>query len=750
MNYPVAVRTLCNFACKSGDLDRRFTPAPSAQEGMAGHAIVASRRGAPYQTEVSLTGEYKALRLRGRADGFDPDELRIDECKTHRGALERMPENHRALHWAQLKVYGALLCQRDALNEINLALVYFDIDQQRETVLQQRFEAHTLKDFFERSCETFWQWAEAESARIALRDAGVRSLAFPYVLHPGQRALARAAYRAAVAHQCLLAQAPTGVGKTLATLFPMLKAMSAQKIDKIFYLVPKSTGRRLALDALRSLRQGMPDTPLRVLELVAREKTCVYPGTACHGEACPLAKGFYDKLAGARAEALSCEFMDQAAVRAVALRHGVCPYYLSQELCRWSDVIVGDYNYYFDHGGLLYGLTLEHQWRVAVLVDEAHNLIERARSMYSVSIDIAQLAAAQRCAPAFVKASLARIARYWMDFCDAQTTRYAAYETVPQELLHAFREFGTRLSLYGIEHSEQVADELQQFGYSALQFCRLAESFDQHSLFDVAIGSDSAVASATLSLRNVVPSAFLAKRFQTAACSLLFSATLSGRDFYRDVLGLPAEVQWLDVTAPFSPDQLTVRLIDKISTRFRHRAGSLEPISDLIARQFARQRGNYLVFVSSFAYLHDLSALFESRFPAVPIWKQRRAMSELERQQFIDTFTLNGAGLGFAVLGGGFAEGIDLPGTRLIGAFIATLGLPQVNCVNEEMMKRMQVLFGAGYEYTYLYPGLQKVAQAAGRVIRSISDRGTVFLIDDRYAQSKVRELLPKWWRLAA
>jgi DNA excision repair protein ERCC-2 len=312
---------------------------------------------------------------------------------------------------------------------------------------------------------------------------------------------------------------------------------------------------------------------------------------------------------------------------------------------------------------------------------------------------------------------------------------------VPQELLHCLREFGTRLSLYAIEHSEQVADELQQFGFSALHFCRLAESFDQHSLFDVA--------SATLSLRNVVPSGFLATRFQTAACSLLFSATLSGRDFYRDVLGLPADVRWLDVSAPFSPDQLTVRLIDKISTRFHQRAGSLQPISDLIVTQFARQPGNYLVFVSSFDYLHELSAAFECRFPAVPIWKQRRAMSELERQQFIDTFTHSSAGLGFAVLGGGFAEGIDLPGTRLIGAFIATLGLPQVNCVNEEMMKRMQVLFGTGYEYTYLYPGLQKVAQAAGRVIRSITDRGTVFLIDDRYAQSKVRQLLPKWWRLA-
>jgi DNA excision repair protein ERCC-2 len=749
MTYPVAVRTLCQFACKTGDLDRRFTPAPSAQEGMAGHAIVASRRGAQYQTELSLAGEYRGLRLRGRADGFDPHAMRLDECKTHRGALERMPGNHRALHWAQLKTYGALLCQRDGLTEIDLALVYFDIDQQRETILQQRFAALALKDFLDQSCEKFARWAEQDTARMALRDAGLRNLVFPFVLLAGQRKLAEAVYRAAGARACLLAQAPTGVGKTLATLFPMLKAMSAQKIDKIFYLVPKTTGRQRALDALLTLKQGMPDTPLRVLELVAREKACVYPGSPCQGDACPLAKGFYDKLAQARDEALACGIMDQACVRSVALRHSVCPYYLSQELCRWSDVIVGDYNYYFDTGGMLYGLTLEHQWRVAVLVDEAHNLIERARNMYSISLNGDELAAAQRCAPPSVKPALKRVSRAWTGFSDAQSLPYCTYESPPQELIGALRELGTCLGQYAVEHSEQIPADLQHFGFAAMQFCRLAERFDQHSLLDATIAVAADQQPASVCIRNVSPAGFLARRFEDAACSVLFSATLSGRDFYRDVLGLPAQVRWLDVTSPFSADQLKVRLVHEISTRLRDRAGSLRPIAALIARQFALERGNYLVFLSSFDYLDDLHAAMAISFPAIPLWKQRRSMPESERQQFIDTFAVDGAGIGFAVLGGGFAEGIDLPGTRLIGAFIATLGLPQVSDVNEQMMKRMQELFGTGYEYTYLFPGLQKVAQAAGRVIRNMTDRGTVFLIDDRYSQSKVRQLLPKWWRVA-
>jgi DNA excision repair protein ERCC-2 len=745
MNYPVAVRTLCNFACKSGDLDRRFTPAPSAQDGMAGHAMVASRRGPQYQTEVALAGDCRGLTVRGRADGFDPSEMRLDECKTHRGALERMPGNHRALHWAQLKTYGALLCRRDGLNEINLALVYFDIDRHQETVLQQRFEAPELQAFLDHSCAQFSQWAEQETARMSVRDAGLRRLSFPFVLHAGQRQLAEAVYRAAGARQCLLAQAPTGVGKTLATLFPMLKALSEQKLDKIFYLVPKTTGRQRALEALRTLAQGMPGTPLRVLELVARDKACVYPGKPCHGEGCPLARGFYDRLAKARVDALACDIMDQPAVLAVAMRHSVCPYYLSQELCRWSDVIIGDYNYYFDYGGMLHGLTIEHQWRVAVLVDEAHNLIERARNMYSVSLAREQLEAAQRCAPSAIKPALRHAASAWTDLCDTQATAYAAYDAPPQALTTAFRELGAGISHYGVDHAEELPADLQHFGYAAMRFCRLAESFDSHSLFDAAVDARSS----SLNIRNVIPAGFLSKRFADATSAVLFSATLSGRDFYRDVLGLPDTLRWLNVNSPFSAEQLTVSLVD-ISTRFHDRAGSLRPIAQLIARQFARERGNYLVFVSSFDYLDALHAAMESYFPDMPLWRQRRAMSEPDRQRFIDAFAVDGAGVGLAVLGGGFAEGIDLPGTRLIGAFIATLGLPQMNAVNEQVRQRMQSLFGTGYEYTYLYPGLQKVAQAAGRVIRSLTDRGTVFLIDDRYAQSRVRQLLPKWWRIAA
>jgi Rad3-related DNA helicase len=229
---------------------------------------------------------------------------------------------------------------------------------------------------------------------------------------------------------------------------------------------------------------------------------------------------------------------------------------------------------------------------------------------------------------------------------------------------------------------------------------------------------------------------------------VLFSATLNPPEFHRDVLGLPPETARADVESPFSPEQLTVRVVHSISTRFRHRARSVVPIACLMAEQFAACPGNYLAFFASFDYLQQVAECFETRHPQVPAWRQQRSMPERERRDFVDRFVPGGRGIGFAVLGGAFAEGIDLTGDRLIGAFIATLGLPQINDVNEEMQRRMQLRFGAGYEYTYLYPGLQKVVQAAGRVIRTREDRGVVYLIDDRFAQTNVRQLLPSWWGL--
>ncbi|SEC44527.1 ATP-dependent DNA helicase [Pseudomonas marginalis] len=747
MSYSVAVRALCEFTAKVGDLDLRFTPSPSAQEGIAGHRTVASRRSAHYQNEVALEGDYQQLKVRGRADGYDPDANRLEEVKTYRGDLAAQPANHRQLHWAQAKVYGWLMCQKLGLTDIDVALVYFDIVGEGETLLNQRFQADELQAFFNQQCALFLGWARQEMQHREARDVAAQTLGFPHAdFRPGQRTLAESVYKAVSTGRCLMAQAPTGIGKTIGTIFPLLKALAPQQLDKVFFLTAKTPGRQLALDAAKVLHASS-DLPLRVLELVARDKACEHLDKACHGDACPLAKGFYDRLPAARLAASKVRLLDQHNLRNVALDHRVCPYYLSQEMARWADLVVADYNYYFDFGAMLFGLAQLNQWRAAVLVDEAHNLVERARSMYSASLDQYSLKILRDTAPEPLKKPLQRLNREWNALHKDQVAPYQAYASRPDKLLQALNLCTSALGDYFNDHPEALSGDLQAFYFEALQFTKVAELFNEHFIFDISkrqLGGKRS--SSTLCLRNVVPAEFIRPRLTAARSSVLFSATLSPRHYYADLLGLPTDTAWVDVESPFKAEQLQVRIVDAISTRFVHRQASLAPIVELIARQFALQPGNYLAFFSSFDYLQQVAQLLAETHPRIPLWQQSRGMAEAERQGFLDQFTEHSQGVGFAVLGGAFGEGIDLPGTRLIGAFIATLGLPQLNPVNEQIKLRMAAIFGAGYDYTYLYPGIQKVVQAAGRVIRSQHDRGVVMLMDDRFGEGRVRQLLPRWW----
>jgi DNA excision repair protein ERCC-2 len=746
--YTVAVRALCEFTAKRGDLDLRFTPAPSALEGIAGHALVQGRRSAGYEAELSLSGQHGGVQVRGRADGYDPARNRLEEIKTYRGDLSRQSAAQRGLHWAQLKVYGWLLCEARALPSVTLALVYFDIGSQRETLFEESHEAGELRTFFEAQCQHFAAWAAQERAHRQARDAALQALGFPHPqFRPGQRELASAVYRVAAHGRCLLAQAPTGIGKTVATLFPLLKAAPGQRLDKLLFLAAKTPGRQLALDALQRIAPA--GTPLRVLELTARDKACEHPDKACHGDACPLARGFYDRLPGARAAAVAAGAQHRAALREVALQHQVCPYYLGQELTRWADVVVGDYNYWFDASAMLHALAQQNEWRVGVLVDEAHNLIERGRAMYSGEMGRAPLRRLRLSAPAALRKPMDRLDRHWRALLKESAADYTVRDGLPDAWLDALQRVAAALDTHFADSPTAPPDAaLQQFYFDALQFLRLAQSFGTHSMVDVTRG-DARGLDAVLCIRNLLPAPFLAPRVAAAQTMTLFSATLSPEQFYRDTLGLPEQTAWIDVPTPYAPEQLAVRVAGHISTRFADRAASAQPIAELIAAQYTAMPGNYLAFFSSYDYLEQVAERFEASHPQIPAWRQSRRMSEAERQSFLERFVEGGRGVGFAVLGGSFAEGVDLPGTRLIGAFIATLGLPQLNPVNEALRRHMQASFGAGYDYTYLYPGLRKVVQAAGRVIRTREDQGVVVLIDDRFARPAVRALLPRWWRPA-
>ena len=767
MNYCVSVRALCNFTAKHGDLDLRFTPAPSAQEGIAGHSLVASRRNADYQSEIVLGGDYKTLTVRGRADGYDPVNNQLEEVKTYRGDLHNIADNKRALHWAQVKIYGWLLCQTKNLKDINLALVYFDIASTQETPLVELFTAAALKKYFEDQCELFIAWAQRELAHRTARDAALTAIAFPHItFRPGQRDLAEAVYKTASNGTCLMAQATTGIGKTIATVFPLLKAMPKQRLDKLFFLAAKTPGRKLALDTLALMGKSTSQLPLRVLELVARDKSCEHPDKACHGDSCSLANGFYDRLPQARYAAVQSASegaLDKTAVRNVALAHRVCPYYLAQEMAVWADVVVGDYNYYFDTSALLHALTVNHQWRVSVLVDEAHNMIERARSMYSAALDQRHLQAVHATSPRAVRGVLDKLNRAFNDMHKTQVDGYRVVEEIPLDFLKDLQQVITVVTDFLVANPTRLDADLQSFYFEALHFARMAESFGSHSMFDITLHDAAhenlllvpSSGCATLNIRNIVPAPFLNSRFTTARSVALFSATFSPPEFYKETLGLPQTTSWIDVASPFSHDQLYVAAVRNVSTRYNDRDQSLVLIADLMAEQYEKAPGNYLAFTSSYDYLQKLAQCFTQRNPHISTWSQTRQMDEAGRTHFLHRFTDQSKGIGFAVLGGAFSEGIDLPGARLIGAFIATLGMPQINTVNEEIKNRMASYFetqgdtpGKAYNYTYLYPGLQKVVQAAGRVIRTQEDTGVIYLMDDRFTRPEVQRLLPAWWRI--
>jgi len=745
----VSVRTLCAFAAKAGDLDLRFVPAPSAQEGMVGHRLVQARRGPAYESEVGLSCRHGRLLVRGRADGWDPQRARVEEIKTFRGEFESVKANHRALHRAQALSYAWMLCERDGLARIEVGLVYFDLGTEREHLVEESCGRDMLRLHFESLCDRYLAWAEQEAAHRGAMDRALTGLDFPHGgFRPGQRELAEAVYRCASAGRHLLAQAPTGIGKTVATLFPLLKARPARRIDKLFFLTAKTSGRAVALAALRSL--GRARAPLRVVELAAREKTCEYPGRACHGEACPLARGFYDRLPAARAEAVDAAWLDRPALRQIGLAHQVCPYYLAQELVRWSDVVVADYNYFFDGSAFLHAMTKEEEWRVALLVDEAHNLLERARGMYSAELGLPGLGTARSGAPPAVKRALGLLEREWLLLQRDQVEAYLPHDQVPERFERALQEAVSALADHFNARPDEAMGPLQDCFFALLQFARLAESFGRHSVFESRLcdEADGSADAPSLAIRNLVPAPFLAVRFADCHSAACFSGTLAPFGFYRDTLGLPEDCATLAVDSPFRSEQLEVRVALHLSTRFRDRAASLAGLVDLIAAQFGRRPGNYLAFFSSFEYLASAAEAFARRHPAVPIWRQAPGMREPERDAFLARFEAGGRGVGFAVLGGAFGEGIDLPGDRLVGAFVASLGLPQHDPPNELMRDRMEAMFGDGYAYTYVYPGLQKVVQAAGRVIRSETDAGVLYLLDDRFARQEIRALLPPWWRV--
>jgi DNA excision repair protein ERCC-2 len=599
----VGVRSLCAFAARVGDLDHRFTPAPSALAGIEGHATVTARRPAHYQRERTLAAACAGLWLQGRADGWDPLARRIEEIKTHRGDPVLVADNQRALHWAQAMVYGWLLCEAESLDTIEVALVYFDVDSARETMLTQHCTREALAAHTQALCERYAQWAHQEQQHRRARDAALARLPFPFDgYRAGQRELTEAVFRAQRAGRHLLAQAPTGIGKTAATLFGALRAMPLNASDQLLVLTPKGTTRTVSLDGLRALGAQ----PLRVLERMARDKACEHPDKACHGEDCPLARGFYDRLAAARSAAVQRGFLGREALREIALAHGICPYYLAQEMQRWADVVVGDVNHWFDLNAQAWAMAQAEGWRVQLLIDEAHNLVERARAMYSAELDPMRFAAWRAQAPRTLTATMNALHRAWGALARDWAGDTAISDELPGEFVHALRRHVSVLVDFLAQHP-QAGVALQPWLFEALHFLRVADRFGTHSVFERSpgIAARRGRPRPRLALRCLLPAELLRPRWAAAHAATMFSATLAPMAHAQRLLGLDERTAQIDVPSPFSATQLSVRIAHGLSTRWADRARTLPRLVDELVAQVRATPGKHLAFFSSFDYLEQ-------------------------------------------------------------------------------------------------------------------------------------------------
>ena len=797
------IRQLVEFLLRSGSIDSRFAGFDRALEGARIHRRLQKAAGEGYAAEVPLCADYTVdgirFTLEGRADGIFTNEtgvVTIDEIKTTAVPEEEICEDMNPCHWAQGMVYGAIYSAQESLPAVDVRLTYYQIDTDRILRFVRHFSRQELEQFLHKLLHRYLPWAQRQLAWQETRSGSLTAMRFPFEAYrPGQRALAGEVWRACTAAPSkkgtrLFCQAPTGIGKTMSALFPALKAMGSGCGEKLFYLTARNTTQAAAEDAIARLRAVQPDLALRSVTLTAKEKACLHPDAeghpACLPEVCPYANGYYDRIKNALAALLdgSGQF-SRAALADTARQFTVCPFELGLDLSEWCDVVIGDYNYLFDpvvH--LKRFFDTSGDW--LFLIDEAHNLPDRARAMYSARFCKSSLTDTKRTLgkgksalkTALTKADKAmrearqacvRLAprRHAEDAPGepAQTSLlpepdapafalpeplYAQDGTVflqelPAALLTPLRAVQAPLQAWLEDNPEADAHPQMLELYFAVQdLVRAAERYDSHFVTQLtARGSEL-----ELQLLCLDPAPFVDASLSTGRSAALFSATLTPPAYYRSVLGC-ADARAVALESPFPAGNLGLFCLPGISTRYRDRERSVQSVSDALARLAQSRVGNYLAFFPSYAYLRQVQEDFTARYPGISTLVQESGLDDAARAAFLARFEPDPAHtlLGFAVMGGIFGEGVDLAGDRLIGCAIVGVGLPQVNPRQEMLRRYYDAQNGAGFDYAYRYPGMNKVLQAAGRVIRTPEDKGVVLLLDDRFAKPEYQRLFPLHWK---
>lgn len=761
--FRTSVRELVEFIHRTGDLGGAggFRASGRMVEGTRGHQRLQKARGPGYRAEVPLDRIFERsgirLRLSGRVDGLFEDATPpvVEEIKTVDGKWSGRPD---PVHIAQVRVYAALLAQASGWTEVEHRVTYLDLETDLETTIRDVETNESLSGFLDETLQRWFSWLVPRVEWLQKRNSSLAKLAFPFHgYRAGQRELARAVYKIIRDKGRAFIEAPTGLGKTLATLYPAVKALPMMADGQLFYVTAKTPGRLAAEDATERLRSA--GACLRSLSLTAKKKICFSEApSGCDVRTCPYAIGYYDRIKPALRKLLAFDHLTRERIEEVARAHQVCPFELSLDASLWTDVIIGDYNYVFDPSARLQRHFAEGPPRHVVLVDESHNLVERSRDMHSaaLSLDDLTITAAPRVkGAARVKKSLAALAVSLQRMLDstapaASAIPYREYHEGAMVLDEPPGDF-----VASLRHTAQRFEEFLAAQPPGVDVSRWFDSYFAITAFLRAVEACDETCRCILAPRQAHitvfcadPSARLREVLKGLRAAVFFSATLSPMDYFRDLLGGQDEDPVWAFPSPFRASQMELTVLDYDVT-YKGRTGSLDRVAEAVARHIAAQPGNHLVFCPSMQYLGELE---QRLLPQIdrPLFVQTALMDETQRTAFIDRFHPGESGIGLAVLGGIFSEGIDLPGDRLVGVTVIGVGLPRLSVERDILQVYFQNSRGEGFDYAYRFPGMQRVLQAVGRLIRSEQDRGVALLIDHRFKERRYRLLLPEWWNVSA
>lgn len=753
----ISVRNLVEFLLQSGDLDNRYggrREMEAMQAGSRVHRKIQGRMGAGYQAEAVLKetvmlGDIN-VQIEGRADGIWTDDgiVTIDEIKGTYKDVGQMTEAA-LVHLAQARCYGWIYGIQNGLEKLRIRMIYVNLDTEAQRYFTEEHTFEFLNEWFWGLMKEYEKWVSFELRWKERRGRSLRELSFPYEYRKGQRDLIVSVYRTILRRKRLFIQAPTGVGKTLAALFPALKAMGEGHNDKIFYLTARTITRTVAKDALDLLRkQGMC---VKSIVLTAKEKLCICEETACDPDHCPYAKGHFDRINEAVYDLWTAgpDSLTREVILAQSHKYQVCPFELNLDLSVWVDVIVCDYNYVFDPKVYLkrfFGESVKGSW--LFLVDEAHNLVERGRKMYSASLrkeDFLEMKRLLRGKSEGLAQALERCNRHLLTLkreCEGGCQRLEQVGGLSMNLLHLIAEIDRFL-----EHpiSEELRKTLMDFYFQVRDFLNISERADENYEIYTELDQEGKF---LIHLFCVRPAVNLRLCMDKGISTIFFSATLLPVNYYKDLLTGDMEDYAVYARSPFDTGKRLLLIGTDVSSRYTRRGeAEYQRMADYVCRTVKSRKGNYLIFFPSYQMLNEVytRCMGQADFLCV---RQESGMDEAEREQFLLMFEEEPAkSMGaFCVMGGIFSEGIDLVNDRLIGALIIGTGLPMV-CREREIVKAYFERKGMdGFAYAYQYPGMNKVLQAAGRVIRTDEDRGVILLLDERFAGRDYQRLFPREW----